>query len=531
MSIIAVIPAKKDSNRLPGKNNLKINNKPLYEYSINYAKNSGMVDEIVVTTDCQAIKQDVESKGYQCILRGADLSGEAPLFDVYKHAFEELSRNSDITHVVGLQPDNPDRGVDLDQAIKYSVESKLDDLFTVDKNGQKNGSLRILSSRALRSSPLNVSAIRDESTNIHTIEDLNRARYNFAKQDFIEVAGKKIGANEDVFVIAEGACNHMCDIDLAKEMIDMAAAAGASAVKFQTYKAERLVTTQAGAYWGTEKSTQLEYYKNLDKFGKEEYRELFDYARERGVIGFSTPFDIESADMLNELGMDLYKLPSCEINNLSFLEHVAKFNKPIILSTGASTVEEIDKAVDTIFAQENYDLVLLACTLSYPTENENANLNRITTLKERYPNITIGLSDHTRPDKNMIIPALAVSMGARVIEKHYTLDRSWTGSGHFFSIQPEDLKEMVDNITLTRAVLGTGELRVTPAEERAIIGARKSIVAMAKIKKGEVITKEMLTFKRPAVGLPPGAINNLIGKVAKFDIISDSIMRMDMLEQ
>lgn len=529
MNVLAVIPAKEGSTRLVGKNLKKIGDKTLIEIAVNYAKASKNITEIVVSTDSEEIKQVVESKNLcKCVLRGPELSGETPLFEVYKHAYNYFSTNTEITHIIGLQPDNPDRNIDLDFAIKYVLDNKLDDLFTVNKNGQKNGSLRMLSARALQQPPLNVSTINDECTNVHTIEDLNRARYSFTKKDFIEVSGKRIGKNEDVFVIAEAACNHMCDLDIAKQMIDGAVWAGASAIKFQTYKAERLVTSKAGAYWGTEKSTQLEYYKNLDKFGQKEYKELFDYAKERNIIPFSTPFDLKSASMLNELGMELYKIPSCEINNLSLLKSIARFNKPMILSTGAATLEEIDAAVDTIFGQNNFDLVLLACTLSYPTENEDANLNRINTLKKRYPNVIIGLSDHTRPDENMIIPALAVAMGARVIEKHYTLNRNWTGSGHFFSVQPEDLKKMVSNIKLTKTVLGGGEMGVTPSETRALIGARKSIVASVDIKKGATLTEDMLTLKRPAVGLSPENITKIVGKVVQLDISQDTIIKEDM---
>ena len=531
MKILAVIPAKGQSTRLYKKNLKKIGDKTLIEIAVNCAKASKNITEIVVSTDSEEIKQFVESKNLcKCILRGPELSGETPLFEVYKHVYNYFSTNTEITHIVGLQPDNPDRNVDLDFAIKYVLDNKLDDLFTVNKNGQKNGSLRILSAHALQQPPLNVSTINDECTNIHTIEDLNRARYSFTKKDFIEVSGKRIGNNEDVFVVAEAACNHMCDLDLAKRMIDNAAEAGADAIKFQTYKAERLVTSLANAYWGNEKSTQLEYYKNLDKFDQREYQQLFDYAKQRGMVAFSTPFDIESANMLNEIGMELYKIPSCEINNIALLKHVAKFNKPIILSTGAATVVEIDNAVNAIFGEQNYNLVLLACTLSYPTDNENANLNRISTLLKLYPDITIGLSDHTRPDKHMVIPALAVAMGARVIEKHYTLDREWTGSGHFFSIQPDDLKEMVHNIKLAKTVLGTDRLGITTSEQRAVIGARKSIVASMDIKKGTRLTKDMLTFKRPGTGLPPEKLNELIGRIMRQDIAYDTPLDKDMVE-
>jgi len=529
MSVVAVIPVKKHSTRLYEKNSLQINKQTLYEHSILYAKKSKLIDRVIVSTDCREIEGHIKSLGIECIFRGSSLSGEVPLFDVYKHVYDAVVENGTCTYIVGLQPDNPDRSIDLDDALRYVYEKHIDDLFSVGNDGKKNGSLRILSAKALSSTAITTSSIYDECTNIHTMRDYTYAKYRMLKKDFIEVSGKRIGNNEDVFVVVEAACNHMCDMDIAKQLIDEAAAAGADAIKFQTYKAERLVTAESVAYWGTEKSTQLKYYKNLDKFEKKEYRELFDYAKERGIIGFSSPFDIESASMLNDLGMSLFKVASCEINNLDFLAHIARFNKPIILSTGASTAEEIDTAIDVIFGQGNFDLVLLACTLSYPTENNNANLNRIRTLRERYPNITIGLSDHTKPDENMIIPAIAVAMGAQVIEKHYTLDRKWTGSGHFFSIQPEDLKKMISNIDLALIVRGTEKLEVMPEEEKALIGARKSIVAVHDIKSGTMLTKDMLTLKRPGIGISSEKIDSIVGRVTKFEIASDSIIYDHML--
>jgi sialic acid synthase SpsE len=242
--------------------------------------------------------------------------------------------------------------------------------------------------------------------------------------------GRVISKDSAVFVIAEAACNHMCDIKLALKMIDAAAEAGADSIKFQTYTAEKLVTHKATAFWGEEKISQMEYYKRLDHFGKKEYAELFEYAQEKGVVGFSSPFDEENADMLNELNMPVLKIASCEIPNLNFIRHVAGFGRPIMLSTGASEPEEIDRAIEAVLGQGNDQLILLACTLSYPTKPEDANFLRITKLKERYPGILVGLSDHTEPDKDMVIPSIGAALGAKVIEKHFTLDRSMTGSEH-----------------------------------------------------------------------------------------------------
>jgi len=341
---------------------------------------------------------------------------------------------------------------------------------------------------------------------------------------------KRISRGAPAFVVAEAACNHMCDINIAREMIDKAAQAGVDAIKFQTYKAEKLVTREAITFWGSEKTSQMAYYKRLDRFGKTEYAELFQYAKEKAIVAFSSPFDKASADMLNELDMPVFKIASCEVPNLSFIKHVANFAKPIILSTGASQPEEIDDAIETVLEQGNNKLILLACTLSYPAKNKDANLLRILTLKARYPDIVIGLSDHTEPDENMIIPAVGVALGAKLVEKHYTLDRSMKGSGHFFAVDPSSLKKMVENIRLTEILLGDGKLGVADSEKNAWKNARRSIVAEIAIKKGQVITPEMLALKRPADGLDASMMHLVTGKRAKQDIKPDQKITLDMLE-
>jgi len=293
----------------------------------------------------------------------------------------------------------------------------------------------------------------------------------------VTINGRKISEDSPAFVIAEAACNHMCDMGLAKRMIDKAVEAGADAIKFQTYTAEKIVTKRAVAFWGDEKISQIDYYKRLDRFGRSEYEKLFQYANEKGIIPFSSPFDSQNSEMLNEIGMPVFKIASCDIPDIRSIRQIAGFGKPIILSTGASIVEEIDNALEVIFDQGNFQLILLACTLSYPTKNEDANLKRIQSLKKRYPGIVIGISDHTEPDDNMIIPAVAVSLGAKVVEKHYTMDRSMTGSGHFFAVSPSDLKKMVGNIRLAESVCGNGLLGVADSEKKAWESARRSIVA------------------------------------------------------
>ncbi len=529
--IVAVIPAKRESTRLPDKNLMQIAGVPLVVHAIRYAQRAVRIDQIFVSTDSDEIAGLAEQNGANVIRRTQELAGEAPLMEVYRHAWKLVGPER-ISYMIGIQPDHPGRRRHPDWVIEFVKVNVIDDLFTVDRNGKRNGALRVMSERALRGDPSVIThALMDDCVNIHTHADFVMAIHEISPNSReIAVAGKMIGEGHPVFVIAEAACNHMCDMGLARKMIDRAAEAGADAIKFQTYKAERLVRREAKLYWAGAETSQVEYYQKLDRFGAAEYEELFSYARARGIIAFSTPFDLESASMLNDLGMPLFKIASCDLPDKRLVRRVAGFGKPIILSTGGSTPEEVDQAVTTILETGNHQLVLMACMLSYPTADEDANLLRIRALKERYPSVIVGLSDHTEPDTHMVIPALGATLGAQVIEKHYTLDRSLTGSGHFFAVTPEDLTKMVANIRLSEKVLGEARIAVAPKEEEARASARRSIVAERCIRRGEVIESSMLGMKRPGDGLPGWKIDQVIGKRAKQDIEADQALSLDMLE-
>ncbi len=529
--IVAIIPAKRRSNRLPDKNLLRINGVSLVAHAIHYAKKFNSVDDIVVSTDSEDVAEIARQNNALVHFRGDALTGEAPLMEVYQDVLNEWGSES-VSFVVGIQPDHPTRRSDLDALLKYVQDNKIDDLCTVDRKGRRNGALRIMSTRALTAKPpLYASAVRDDCVNVHRAFDLLMSAHEmspYAKE--ISVGNKMIGDGHPAFLIAEAACNHMCDMRMAKEMIDLAAEAGVDAIKFQTYKAERLTRKEATTYWQGKEIPQIEYYRQLDRFGALEYEELFAYSLEKDVIPFSTPFDVESADMLNDLGMSLFKIASCDLPDSRLLRRVAGFGKPVILSTGGSTVEEIERAVSTIFDAGNHQLIVMACMLSYPTTNEDANLLRVPALLEKYPGLIVGLSDHTEPDAHMAIPALGVALGAKVIEKHYTLDRELTGSGHFFSMNPEDLKKMVENVRLAETVLGSGALEVAERENPARNSARRSIVAERDIQSGETIESSMLGMKRPADGLPGWMIDDLLGKEAKVDIKADQALAMNMVK-
>ncbi|MEG1256984.1 N-acetylneuraminate synthase family protein [Clostridium sp.] len=321
-------------------------------------------------------------------------------------------------------------------------------------------------------------------------------------------------------------------MDAAKLMVREAKDAGIHAVKFQTYKAETLAAKESPSYWDTsEESTtsQYELFKKFDSFSYEEYKELCQYCDSLGIEFLSTAFDIESADYLYEL-MNVYKISSSDLNNLPFVEYQAKKGKPILLSVGASNEEEIDKTIQIIRKYNNESIVLLHCVLEYPTPYEHANLNKIVSLKNKYPDLIIGYSDHTKPDDNADIIKTAYNLGAIVVEKHYTLDKILPGNDHYHAMDPQDAKNIIKDIEFIEEIRGSYEIKCLDTEIVARKNARRSLVATCDIKKGEKITENMLTFKRPGTGISPVDIMNVVGKTVVIDIEEDTIIKYDMIE-
>ncbi|MCZ0717296.1 N-acetylneuraminate synthase family protein [Aerococcus kribbianus] len=316
----------------------------------------------------------------------------------------------------------------------------------------------------------------------------------------------------------------------AKLMIDQAIDSGMDAVKFQTYKAETIASKFSPSYWDTsEESTtsQYELFKKFDSFAYEEYKELSHYCKDKGIDFFSTAFDFESADYLEDL-MPVYKISSSDLTNLPFIAHQASKQKPVLLSTGASTLEEIHQAVETIEKTGNKQIILLHCVLEYPTPYEHANLNVIRSLKEEFPNYIIGYSDHTKPDTNMDVIKTAVAMGAPVIEKHYTLDKSLPGNDHYHAMDPEDMKVLKQGLDFQMQISGSTEIDIE-SQSAARQNARRSIVLTQAVKAGHQLRREDLTFKRPGTGLSPEHVEEVIGKIIKEDLDEDTILQADML--
>lgn len=348
----------------------------------------------------------------------------------------------------------------------------------------------------------------------------------------VKIGTRVVGKGQPTYVIAEAGVNHNGSLARAKELIRKAARAGADAVKFQTYKADKLVTKTAPRFWDWEneekkQGTQYDSYSLLDKFPLKHYPELIKVCKEEGVEFLSTPFDEESAEALVKFGMKAIKVSSSDVTNLPFLYHLAKYKIPILLSVGASTMQEIRDAVKTIERAGNKKIVILQCTLVYPTPYEHTNLKVIPTLAKSFPAYPVGLSDHTL---GVHIPPAAVALGASVIEKHYTVDKTLLKSAdHWLSVDPPELKEMVCAIRNVEAALGTEKKYVIPAERHTYLYDKRSVVSACTIKKGEKIKKEMLTCKRPGTGIRPGDLQRVVGRRAKTNIPEDTTLTWKMV--
>jgi len=348
----------------------------------------------------------------------------------------------------------------------------------------------------------------------------------------VRIGDKHIGAGYPTYVIAEAGVNHKGSVEAARRMIDEAKRAGADAIKFQTYKAEKLVTRSAPRYWDDPEATGTQYaiFKRSDHFEEADYRALYQHASNVGITWLSTAFDLEAVRFLDELGMLAFKVASADLTNYPLLIAVAETGKPVILSTGASELPEVHAAVDFLIRYGCRDLVLLYCVLSYPTANEDAHLRRIQTLQRDFPEIPVGFSDHTVPDDCVIVPSAAVALGAVCVEKHFTLDRSLPGDDHYLSVDPAQLATMVRNFRAIEAALGNPSFGVQSSEAMARKLARRSIVSAVFIPMGATITPDMLIMKRPGTGIAPSEMTHLVGRRATVDIQPDTLLSWDMVD-
>jgi len=332
---------------------------------------------------------------------------------------------------------------------------------------------------------------------------------------------------EKVFIIAEAGVNHNGDINIAKKLIDVAFDSGANSVKFQTFKAENIVSSNApkADYQlnSTEKSeTQFQMLKKLE-LDLKSHQILIDYCKIKGIIFLSTPFDLESIDLLNKLGIKIFKIPSGEITNLPYLKKIGALNKKVILSTGMANINEIRDALRilTDAGTPKKNIIVLHANTEYPTPFEDVNLLAMQTIGRTF-DVKVGYSDHTN---GIEVPIAAVALGACVIEKHFTLDRNMEGPDHKASLEPPELKAMVSAIrNIEKAMSGNGNKEPSNSEKKNIPIARKSIVAKTNIKKGEIFSENNITIKRPGTGISPMLWYNVIGKISSTDFKPDDLI-------
>ena len=330
-------------------------------------------------------------------------------------------------------------------------------------------------------------------------------------------------------IIAEAGVNHNGSIELAKQLVDKAVEAGVDYIKFQTFKTEKLVakSAQMASYQkkniGTEDNSQFTMLKKLE-LSPEQHEELIAYCKEKGIKFFSTAFDLDSIDYLHSLNLGLWKIPSGEITNYPYIKKIAQYGEQVIVSTGMCEMQDIENAVATLlkWGTKKENIIILHCNTEYPTPYQDVNLKAMDAIREKF-GVEVGYSDHT---KGIEVPIAAVALGSTVIEKHFTLDRNMEGPDHKASLEPDELKAMVSAIRNIEKAVGDGIKKVTDSEKGNIAVARKSIVASRNIKKGEILSEDNLTVKRPGTGISPMHWEEVLGQVAKRDFSEEELLEL-----
>lgn len=342
---------------------------------------------------------------------------------------------------------------------------------------------------------------------------------------------KHIGSYLNPYIISEIGVNHGGDMELAKEMIKSSALSGAHAAKFQTYKAATLAAKNSPSYWdlGSESTTsQYELFKKYDTFGPDEYKELSECCKELKIDFISTPFDLQSVDMLDPL-MNYFKVASADITNIPLLRKIASKRKPVVMSTGASTMEEIHLAVQELTEYGASHICLLHCVLNYPTPAGNAKLNEINVLKQEFPNLEVGYSDHVVADETLSALEAATLLGATVLEKHFTYDKSLKGNDHYHAMDEKDLRRFVNKIALFKEYCTPTQNKLE-GEDLAVTNARRSIYAARDLIKGHILTEDDLICKRPGFHLSPIHWDSVIGSALLQDVNADEPITLENLK-
>ncbi|NVJ91189.1 MAG: N-acetylneuraminate synthase family protein [Methylocystaceae bacterium] len=342
---------------------------------------------------------------------------------------------------------------------------------------------------------------------------------------------REISPQHRPYLIAEIGVNHEGSLDQARHLIDLCKEGGADAAKFQTYKASRITSKNSPAYWDTSKEpteSQYKLFQKYDMFGPDEYISLARHCQDIEIDFLSTPFDADAIDFIDPL-VSFHKVASADITNIPLLRQIAKKGKPVLLSTGASTLGEIDTARDTLNKAGCSELVLLHCVLNYPCLNRHAHLNMIESLQRAHPDLTIGYSDHTVPDDAMRVLSAAWLKGALVLEKHFTHDKTLSGNDHYHAMDVHDLKRFQENVNILMETLGNTIKKPLEEEAPARLHARRSIVIDRPLKKGHQLVEADLTYKRPAHGISPLHWDEVIGRQINKNLDADNILRWEDL--
>ena len=331
----------------------------------------------------------------------------------------------------------------------------------------------------------------------------------------LDINNKKIGEANPTYFIAEAGLNHNGQIDIAKKMIDSAYNAGADAIKFQTYKSENFLS---------ESSEYFDFFKNVE-LSYDDFNILKNYSDDCGITFLSTPFDFQSADFLEKIGVSAFKIASSDLTNTPLIEHIAKMNLPMIISTGLGTFNERDESIKICSSVGNEKIAILHCVADYPANPEETNLDAVISMKNKYQ-FPIGYSDNGESE---IVDEVAVSLGADIIEKHFTLDKKMSGPDHSFSILPSDMKQLIEKFRLIKKIKGNGNKLPNKSEINNKIAIRKSITCSKFIKNGENFSFENIAIKRPGNGIEPNFWKDVIGKKANQDINKDELISWDYI--
>lgn len=583
MIITAVIPARGGSKRIIGKNKKNYCGKPLLVHSIEQALDSKYINRVIVSTDDDEIAEIASNASAIVIKRPADISHDTSTdLQLFQHIMEYEKNNNggwiETSMFVHLRPTYPNRNVStIDECIKIMLNNKIRNdslrsvipntsktpfkMYVVDKNylapvvemGHNsrdlptqllpqtyihNGYIDIVWANVIRDQ-LSMSGsfihpyIMDENEchDIDIMDDWIRSEmaYREVYDKEIKLGNKIVGKNYPCFIIAEAGINHNGSVENAKKLIDMAVRCKVDCVKFQKRTISRILTRRGlNEPYVNDRSFGPTYgdHKRALELSFADFEELMRYCNKVGMMMTASGWDEESIDFLYKLGVPFFKMASADLTNFPLLEYTAKKGLPMIISTGMSDMDTVERAYELV-SQFNNNIIILQCTSSYPTENKDVNLRVIDTYKNKFPNAIIGFSGHER---GIAISTASVAIGAKVVERHFTLDRTMKGGDHAASLEEPGLFKLVRDIRVVESAMGYGVKRMMESERGCYRKLAKSIVTAVPIKKGDVITRNMLTTKGPGYGINPMRMNEIIGSIATVNIDEDEVLEDVMIK-